>query len=68
MDIFGDSSKRTVCFPAPGPGRSDTIAPFEMAWSVSSMMAVSVKVALKAGSSNDGNILRASVASSCVTA
>jgi hypothetical protein len=68
VDIFGVVSKVTVCLPAPGPGVSDTTAPFEMARSPASMTAVSENVALKAGSSNEGNIRRASVASSCVTA
>ena len=61
-------SNLTVCLPAPGPGVSETTAPFEIAWSFSSMIAVSANVALNAGSSNDGNMRRASVASSCVTA
>lgn len=42
-------------------------APFEMAVSPASIVAVSANVALKAGSSNEGNMRRASVASSCVT-
>jgi hypothetical protein len=68
VDIFGVVSNLTVCLPAAGPGVSETTAPFEMAWSFASMIAVMAKVALNAGSSNDGNIRRASVASSWVTA
>ena len=68
VDIFGVVSNVTVCLPAAGPGVSETAAPFEIAWSPASMVAVSENVALRAGSSNDGNIRLASVASSCVTA
>ncbi len=68
VDIFGVVSNVTVCFPGFGLGVSDTIAPFEIAWSPVSIVALSANVALNAGSSNDGNMRRASVASSCVTA
>jgi hypothetical protein len=68
VDIFGVVSNLTVCFPGSGPGVSAVTAPFEIARSAASMIAVTAKVALKAGSSNDGNIRRASVASSWVTA
>ena len=65
VDIFGVVSNCDACACLRrDPGVSETTAPFEIAVSPLSMMAVSANVALKAGSSNDGNMRRASVASS----
>src|SRR3990170_8495018 len=61
VDIFGVVSNVTVCLPGVELGVSDTTAPFEMAWSPVSIVALSANAALKAGSSNDGNMRRASV-------
>ncbi len=58
----------SVCLPAPGPGVSDSRRPFEIAVSRASIVADTANVAFIAGSSNDGNARRASVASSCVMA
>ena len=68
VDILGVVEKRSVCFPAAGPGVSEAILPLEMAVSPSSTTRVMAKVALSAGSSNDGNARRASVGSICVVA
>ena len=57
-----------VCLPGSGPGVSDSILPFEIAVSAESIINEISKVALNAGSSNDGNARRASVASICETA
>jgi hypothetical protein len=68
VDIFGEGENLSVCLPAPGPGVSDTILPFEIAVSPASIVAEIENVAFIAGSSNDGNARRASVDSNCVTA
>ena len=57
-----------MCLPSPGPGESATIGPFEMPVSPESTTSETSNVALKAGSSNDGNARRASVDSNCDTA
>src|SRR5262245_60221964 len=66
-DIFTVGENFIVCFD-PGPGVSDTSLPFEIAMSPRSATTVTVNVALKDGSSNEGKARRASVDSSCVTA
>src|SRR4051794_13286600 len=67
-DILGDVANFTVCVAPPGDGVSDTRAPFEIAVSPRSIVNVTAKVALKAGSSKHGNARRASVDSNWVTA
>ena len=68
VDIFGVVANVTVCLPAPGPACPRRPRRSRSRGRRRSMVAVSANVALKAGSSNDGNMRRASVASSCVTA
>src|SRR5262249_16432535 len=67
-DIRGVGENTIVCWVIAGPGVSDTTLPFEIAMSPRSTVIVSEKVALNAGSSKQGNALRASVDSNCVTA
>src|SRR4026207_805159 len=67
-DIFGVVANLIVCCVGSGPGMSDSALPFEIAVSPRSMVSVTAKVALNAGSSNEGKARRASVASHCVTA
>src|ERR1700730_2774185 len=66
-DILGVVAKRTVCR-SPGPGVSEETLEFEIAtWPLSATVVMS-KVALYAGSSNDGKARRASVDSNCEAA
>ena len=67
-DIFGVVENFIVCCVIAGPGVSDSTLPFEMAVSPRSIVSVTAKVALNAGSSKHGNARRASVDSNCVTA
>ena len=67
MDIFGDSAKRTV-FAPPSAGVSLTICVLEMATRSEGTTSVTSKVALTAGSSQQGKARRASVASNWVVA
>src|SRR3989442_15557611 len=67
-DIFGDVANFSVCCVRAGPGVSDTSVPLLMAVSPRSIVSASAKVALKAGSSKQGNARLASVDSNCVTA
>ena len=55
-----------VCWLMAGPGTSDSTLPLEIAVSPRSIVTVTAKVALKAGSSKHGNARRASVDSNCV--
>ena len=67
-DILGVVANFIVCCLVAGPGASDTIRPFEIAVSPRSIVSVTANVALKRGSSKQGNARRASVDSNCVTA
>src|SRR4051812_42294888 len=67
-DIFGLLANFSVWRRPPGPGVSDSSAPFEIAVSLSSIVSVTENVALNAGSSKHGNARRASVDSNWVTA
>ena len=68
MDILGVRANVSVCLPGSGPCVSEICFPLEIAVSAASIISEMSKVALKAGSSNDGNARRASVASICETA
>ena len=68
VDMRGVVAKVTVCLPAAGPGTSETWRPLEMPMSPSSRTTLMSNVALSAGSSKQGNMRRASVASSWVAA
>src|SRR6516165_3252624 len=68
VDIFGVVENLRVCFPAPGPGVSDSIGLLEIPVSAASTTREMSYVALKAGSSKEGKARRASVGSNCVTA
>jgi hypothetical protein len=68
VDIFGVRPNFSVCLPASGPGVSESTLPLEIAVSPESIIIEMSNVALNAGSSNEGNARRASVASSCETA
>jgi hypothetical protein len=67
VDILMVSAKRTTLRPSPN-GSSDTIEVLEMATSRSGTTRVTENTALNAGSSQQGNARRASVASNWVAA
>ena len=67
-DIFGVVANVIVCCEAPGPGVSESMRPLAIAVSPRSAVTVTAKVALKTGSSKQGNARRASVDSNWVTA
>ena len=68
VDIFGVRANVTVCSPTAGPAVSAITFVFEITMSCFGATIVTSNVALKAGSSKDGNARRASVDSNCVTA
>ena len=67
-DIVFVVANVSVCLPAPGPAYRTSGGRSRSPYLCVSIVAESAKVAFKAGSSNDGNARRASVASSCVMA
>ena len=67
MDIFGEVANCTFFRPGPAVHVLATTGMFDTAAKFSGSTADSLKRALKAGSSQPGNMVRASATSNCVT-